>query len=99
MAFESHVEFLKKKHARLDNMLREEQARPAPDVLILHHLKSEKLESERRNRTAPSRSSRRCLRNGRRMGVRPPERPGLPGLFLAISMCKSGGPQPKQRSP
>jgi hypothetical protein len=43
MAFESHIEFLKKKHARLDHMLREEQARPAPDDLVLHRLKSEKL--------------------------------------------------------
>ncbi len=43
MAFENHIESLKKKHARLDRMLHEEETRPSADDLVLHRLKLEKL--------------------------------------------------------
>ncbi len=43
MAFQNHIEALKKKHARLDQMLREEEGRPAADDLVLHRLKLQKL--------------------------------------------------------
>jgi hypothetical protein len=43
MAFENHIESLKKKHARLDQMLREEEARPGADDMVLHRLKLQKL--------------------------------------------------------
>ena len=43
MALENHVESLKKKHARIDQMLREEEGRPGADALVLHRLKSQKL--------------------------------------------------------
>ena len=43
MAFENHIESLRKKHAHLDRMLREEEARPGSDDLVLHRLKLQKL--------------------------------------------------------
>ncbi len=43
MALENHIESLKKKHARIDQMLREEETRLGADDLVLHKLKSQKL--------------------------------------------------------
>jgi hypothetical protein len=43
MAFKNHIESLKKKHAHLDQMLQEEEARPSSDDLVLHQLKLQKL--------------------------------------------------------
>ena len=43
MALASHIEFLKTKHARLDRLVREEESRPSADDLVLHRLKTEKL--------------------------------------------------------
>lgn len=43
MALDNHIESLKKKHARLDQMLREEETRPGADVSVLHRLKTQKL--------------------------------------------------------
>lgn len=43
MALEQRIESLKKRHAHVDLILREEEARPAPDISKLHSLKREKL--------------------------------------------------------
>ena len=43
MALDNYIESLKKKHARIDQMLREEEIRPGADVVVLHRLKSQKL--------------------------------------------------------
>ncbi len=43
MALENHIDSLKKRHARLDQMIREEEAHPGADDLNLHRLKSQKL--------------------------------------------------------
>jgi hypothetical protein len=43
MAFENHITMLKKKHARIDSMLQEEEARPSADDLVIHRLKLQKL--------------------------------------------------------
>ncbi|MGB9152174.1 MAG: DUF465 domain-containing protein [Alphaproteobacteria bacterium] len=43
MALDSHIESLKKKHARIDQMLRDEESRPGADDLVLHRLKTQKL--------------------------------------------------------
>ncbi len=43
MALDNHIESLKKKHARIDQMLHEEEARPGADITVLHRLKSQKL--------------------------------------------------------
>lgn len=43
MALDNYIESLKKKHARIDQMLREEEVRPGADVVVLHRLKSQKL--------------------------------------------------------
>ena len=43
MALEQHITSLKLKHARIDQMLRAEEARPGSDDLVLHRLKAQKL--------------------------------------------------------
>ncbi|MDR3450990.1 MAG: DUF465 domain-containing protein [Alphaproteobacteria bacterium] len=43
MALENHIESLKKQHARMKEMVREEEAHPAADDTLLHRLKSKKL--------------------------------------------------------
>jgi hypothetical protein len=43
MALEKHIESLKRKHARIDQMLREEEIRPGADHAVIHRLKSQKL--------------------------------------------------------
>lgn len=43
MALAQRIESLKKRHAHLDNMLHEEEIRPAPDIIELHKLKRQKL--------------------------------------------------------
>ncbi len=43
MALTSHIESLKKKHARIDQMLREEETHPGSDDLVIHRLKAQKL--------------------------------------------------------
>ena len=40
---EPHLEMLRDKHARLDQVINEEYARPHPDEARLHELKREKL--------------------------------------------------------
>lgn len=39
----SHVSALKSKHAGLEARLRDEQARPAPDIAMVQQLKKQKL--------------------------------------------------------
>lgn len=39
----SHVDALKTKHAGLETRLRDEQARPAPDIAMIQQLKKQKL--------------------------------------------------------
>ena len=39
----SHVDSLRSKHAGLDAQLRQEQARPAPDIAMIQQLKKQKL--------------------------------------------------------
>lgn len=43
MALEQRIETLRKKHTHIDAKIMEEQARPYPDDLLIHHMKSEKL--------------------------------------------------------
>ncbi len=43
MALVNHIESLKMKHARIDQMLREEEAHPGADDLVIHRLKTQKL--------------------------------------------------------
>ncbi|WP_138379121.1 DUF465 domain-containing protein [Luteithermobacter gelatinilyticus] len=43
MHAEAHLNALSEKHANLEKMISEEELRPAPDSLILHGLKKEKL--------------------------------------------------------
>lgn len=43
MALEKHIESLKRQHARLDMMLRAEEASPGADRAAVLRLKSEKL--------------------------------------------------------
>jgi len=43
MALDNHIESLRKKHARIDQMLHEEETRPGADDLVIHRLKSQKL--------------------------------------------------------
>jgi len=40
---EPHIETLREKHARLDQVINEESARPHPDEVKLHEWKREKL--------------------------------------------------------
>jgi len=40
---EPHIESLREKHARLDQVINEESGRPHPDEVRLHELKREKL--------------------------------------------------------
>ena len=44
MALENRIESLKQQHARLDQILRQEEARPGADDVHLHQLKLQKLE-------------------------------------------------------
>lgn len=39
----SHIDALRTKHAGLEAQLRQEQARPAPDVAMVQNLKKQKL--------------------------------------------------------
>ena len=43
MAVASHQESLKAKHADLDAQIAEEERRPHPDDVVIHHLKKMKL--------------------------------------------------------
>jgi uncharacterized protein len=43
MAVASHQESLKAKHADLDEQIAEEERRPHPDDVVIHHLKKMKL--------------------------------------------------------
>lgn len=43
MALEQRIETLRKKHTDIDARIMEEQARPYPDDLLIHRMKSEKL--------------------------------------------------------
>jgi hypothetical protein len=43
MAVASHQESLKAKHADLDAQIAEEERRPHPDDVVIHHLKKLKL--------------------------------------------------------
>ena len=44
MALENRIESLKQKHARLDQMLHQEEARVGADDGVIHHLKLQKLD-------------------------------------------------------
>jgi hypothetical protein len=43
MALENHIDSLKKRHARLDQMIHEEESHPACDDIRVHKLKSQKV--------------------------------------------------------
>lgn len=43
MGLETHIEFLKDKHHKLDLQIRAEQHRPLPDDIVLAELKKKKL--------------------------------------------------------
>ena len=43
MALDSRIDSLKQKHARIDQILHEEESRPGADDLVLHRLKAQKL--------------------------------------------------------
>lgn len=43
MSLTQRIETLRKRHAELDTMLWEEEHRPLPDIVKLHHFKREKL--------------------------------------------------------
>jgi hypothetical protein len=43
MALENRIDSLKQRHARIDQMLREEEARLGADDLVIHRLKAQKL--------------------------------------------------------
>jgi hypothetical protein len=43
MALENRIDSLKLRHARIDQMLREEEARLGADDTVLHRLKTQKL--------------------------------------------------------
>ncbi|MDE1900694.1 MAG: YdcH family protein [Alphaproteobacteria bacterium] len=43
MALENRIDSLKKQHARLDQMLRAEEARAGGDEIAIHRLKQQKL--------------------------------------------------------
>jgi len=43
MGLETHIEFLKDKHHKLDLQIRAEQHRPLPDDIVLSELKKKKL--------------------------------------------------------
>ncbi len=43
MALEQRIQSLRKRHAELDHKIHSEEARPLPDAVLLHQLKSEKL--------------------------------------------------------
>ena len=46
MALEQRIQSLRKRHAELDLQILAETARPAPDTVRLHQLKSEKLNTK-----------------------------------------------------
>jgi hypothetical protein len=43
MALEHHLESLRKRHAQIEEILKQEESRPSPDSALIQQLKREKL--------------------------------------------------------
>lgn len=68
MSLEQRIETLRKRHAELDDLLGEEESRPLPDIIKLHHFKREKLLLK--DRISAMSREEDCVSVGRRRSAR-----------------------------